>query len=143
MLEALPGRYALRPEFAELVDPEGHWHTPYTDTAIIIYNPELIKKEDVPTSWAGLADFDQQVAVPARGCSAMRTLSYLYHIVGEDKFGQIVTNGKIPPLTFSRDDKRDKEDYPLSAGGAVKAVLADDIPIGIGLMRSAELRQCL
>lgn len=167
LLEPMSGRYTLRPEFAELIDKKGHFQTAYVDTVVIIYNPNLINRANVPKSWAELADFamprecgccpppETVIAVPAWGCFAIRTLTYLYNIVGEEKFKKIIANGKVPPLVLSRNDRRDKCDNPLSAGCAVKAVLgttADEIRcgivyesvvVGIGSLQRAELRQGL
>ncbi|MCD5415454.1 MAG: ABC transporter substrate-binding protein [Clostridiales bacterium] len=152
LLKSMPNHITLRPEFEVLVDPEALWQVPFVDTMLIIYNPTLIDRKDVPTSWAGLADFDKQIAIPAWGCFAMRTLTYLYEIVGEDKFTQIMENGGVPALKLCRDDSRDELDNPLAAGCAVKAVLSTgtdeirrgfagkDIAVGIGSLQREELR---
>ena len=155
LLKPMPGQITVRPEFSALVDPEGLWQAPFVDTMLIIYNPELIDREDVPTSWAGLADFDRQIAIPAWGCFAIRALVYLHEIVGEDKFIQIIKNGRVPALVLCRGDRRDGIDNPLAAGCVVKAVLCTetdeirrgvvgkDIAVGIGSLQRAELRQGL
>ncbi|MCL0036778.1 ABC transporter substrate-binding protein [Thermodesulfovibrionales bacterium] len=155
LLEPMPDHITVRPEFSALVDPEGLWQVPFVDTMLIIYNPALIDRQDVPTSWAGLANFDRQIAIPAWGCFAMRTLTYLYEIVGEETFEQIIKNGKVPALVLCRDDARDRLDRPLAAGCTVRAVLCTgtdeirrgfagkDIAVGIGSLQRAELRQGL
>ncbi len=155
LLKPMHGYIELRPEFAELVDPEGHFQRPFVDTMVIIYNPKLIDRKDVPKSWAGLAEFDDTVAVPAWGCFAMRTLTYLYSIVDKEKFEQIIKNGRIPALVLDRDDPRSNRDNPLAASCVVKAVLCTesreirrglvgkDIAVGIGSLQGAEVRQGL
>ena len=155
LLEPMPDHITIRPEFRALVDPQGLWQVPFVDTMLIIYNPELIDRQDVPTSWAGLADFDRQIAIPAWGCFAMRTLTYLHEIAGEKTFEQIIKNGKVPALTLCRDDPRSRRDKPLAAGCTVQAVLCTgtreirrgftgkDIAVGIGSLQSAVLRQGL
>lgn len=155
LLKPMPGHITVRPEFSALVDPEDLWQVPFVDTMLIIYNPALIDRKDVPTSWAGLANFDRQIAVLAWGCFAMRTLTYLYNIVGEEKFEQIIINGKVPALKLCRDDPRGKPDNPLAAGCAVKAVISTgtdeirrgftgkDIAVGIGSLQREEVRQGL
>jgi ABC-type Fe3+ transport system substrate-binding protein/predicted small lipoprotein YifL len=153
LLEPMPGHFTVRPELAALVDTQGHFQVPYFDTMVIIYNPALIERKNVPKSWAELADFDGTIAVPAWGCFGMRTLTYLYNIVGEEKFEHLIASGKVPPLVLSRDDPREKPAKPLAAGCAVKAVLGEetelreglgvDVPVGIGSLQRAELRQGL
>lgn len=155
LLEPMPNHITVRPEFSALVDPEGLWQVPFVDTMLIIYNPALIDRQDVPTSWAGLANFDRQIAIPAWGCFAMRTLAYLYAIVGAETFEQIIINGRVPALVLRRDDPRDRPDNPLAAGCVVRAVLdtgtrairrgfaGRDIAVGIGSLQRAELRQGL
>ncbi|MCL0033086.1 ABC transporter substrate-binding protein [Peptococcaceae bacterium] len=143
LMEALPDFYDIRPEFAALVDAEGHLHVPYVGTGVIVYNPELINREDVPKSWAALADFDGQIAIPGRGCYGMRTLASLYHTVGAEKFEQIIINAQMPALEVTKDDPRDVKDKPLSGCGAIGAVIDGKFKVGVGPLVGGDTQQAI
>lgn len=83
LFETLPGHLEMAPEFAALADTgDGQLMVPYIGLMAITFNPELIDAADVPQSWADLARFEGTLAVPGRGCFAMRTLASLYDVVG-------------------------------------------------------------
>lgn len=133
LFQPLPGHFEMVPEFANLADTgDGQLLVPYVGMMAITYNPELIDTADVPKSWAELAEFDGTLAVPGRGCFAMRTLASLYDIVGAEKFETIIKTAKMPAMETMKDDARKGGDRPLSGCGAAEEVLKGNHQVAIG-----------
>ncbi len=141
LMKSMPKYLELRSEFAHFNDPEGHLHYPFVETMVIFYNPELIKKQDVPESWAALGSFSEQIAVPGRGCYAIRTLSSLYHTTGKDVFEKIIINAKMPKLLQDKSDK--KAVRPLTVEGATKAIINGEFKVGVGALTGKQTLQAI
>jgi len=95
LIAELPGRFPVRPEFAELVDPRGELHLVWVDAYVIIYNPGLIAREAVPSTLAELAKFDQPISVPTTGCLGTWGKMALYHHLGEENFRRLMANAAV------------------------------------------------
>ncbi len=134
-----PGHLDLRPQFSHFNEYQGQLHYPFVETMVIFYNPKLIDTKDVPKSWADLANFNDTLAIPGRGCYAVRTLSSLYHTVGEKKFEQIIINANMPKLI--RADKDAPK--PLKVEGVAKAVAEGKFKVGVGVLTSKKTLQAI
>ena len=133
LLQPLPDHLKMAPEFSALADTgAGQLMVPYVGLMAITYNPKLIDTADVPKSWAELANFSGDLAVPGRGCFAMRTLASLYDVVGVEKFEAIVKTAKIPAMQTMKDDPRKGNDRPFSGCGVVDQVLEGSHQVAIG-----------
>lgn len=126
----------LKPVFRHFNDPRGHLHYPFVETMVILYNPKLINKQEAPKSWHDLAKFSEQVALPGRGCYAVRALSSLYHTLGKDNFETLIINAKMPNLVTDKSDK--KAIKPLKAEGVAKAIIEGKFKVGAGVITSEE-----
>jgi hypothetical protein len=90
-----PGRFPVREEFAALVDPRGELHVVWVDAYVIIYNPDLIARADVPTTMEALANFNRPIGVPTTGClGTWGTMALFYHL-GEENFARLMANAKV------------------------------------------------
>ncbi|NKQ38830.1 MAG: ABC transporter substrate-binding protein [Methanosarcinales archaeon] len=94
-VEALPERYIVREEFSELADPTGKLHLVWVDAFVIIYNPEQINRENVPNTWSYLAEFEQGIALPTKGCIGSWGTIALYYHLGEEKFTTLIDNTQV------------------------------------------------
>ncbi|MBT9143843.1 MAG: hypothetical protein DDT29_02256 [Dehalococcoidia bacterium] len=90
-----PGRFPVREEFAELVDPKGELHVVWVDAIVIIYNPGLISREKVPSTLGELARFDQKIGVPTTGCIGTWGKMALYYHLGEENFKKLMANAAV------------------------------------------------
>jgi len=91
----LPGRFPVREEFAALVDPRGELHLVWVDAYVIIYNPALIARADVPATMEALANFNQPISVPTTGCLGTWGKMALYHHLGEENFTRLMANAAV------------------------------------------------
>jgi len=90
-----PGRYPVREELAALVDPLGELHLVWVDAYVIIYNPDLISREDVPSTLADVANWGQPISVPTTGClGTWGTMAFFYHL-GEANFRNLMANAEV------------------------------------------------
>ncbi|MCL0065486.1 ABC transporter substrate-binding protein [Dehalococcoidia bacterium] len=90
-----PGRYPVREEFAALVDPRGELHLVWVDAYVIIYNPDQISREDVPSTLADVANWGQPISVPTTGClGTWGTMAFYYHL-GEPNFRNLMANAEV------------------------------------------------
>ncbi len=139
-LESKPGHIELRPEFTKLNDSKGHLQYPFVETMVIFYNPKLIDNKDVPKSWAALGSFSEQIALPGRGCYAVRTLSSLYHTVGRDDFEKIIIKANMPKI-----DNFDKNapNKPLKVEGTAKAIAEGKFKVGVGTLTGNKTLQAI
>jgi hypothetical protein len=95
LIAEFPGRYPVRRELAPLADPRGELHVVWVDAYVIIYNPGLIARADVPSTMEALAHFDQPIGVPTTGCiGTWGTMALLYHL-GEENFARLMANAKV------------------------------------------------
>ena len=90
-----PRRYYVREEFAELVDPGGELHLVWVDAYVIIYNPDMISFEKVPSTLKELAKGDQAIGVPTTGCLGSWGTMAFYHHLGEENFRELMTNAEV------------------------------------------------
>lgn len=133
LFKSLPNQLAMAPKFSALADKgDGQFLVPYMGVMAIAYNPKLIDKADVPKSWAELADFKGTLAVPGRGCFAMRTLASLYDIVGAEKFENIIKTAKMPAMETMKGDSRKGKKRPLSGCGVAEEVMNGSHQVSIG-----------
>lgn len=95
LIAEFPGRYQLRTELATFADPAGEIHTVWTDAYVIIYNSNLIAREDVPTTLEALANFDQPIGMPTTGCQGSWGTVAFYHHLGENTFRTLIENAEI------------------------------------------------
>ncbi|MEN4005801.1 MAG: ABC transporter substrate-binding protein [Methanobacteriaceae archaeon] len=95
LIAEFPNRYPLRPELAELADPTGEIHTVWSDAYVIVYNPKLINRADVPKTLADLANFDQPIGVPTEGCQGTWGTVAFYHHLGSDNFTRLMNNAQV------------------------------------------------
>lgn len=94
-IAAFPDRFPLRPEFAELADPKGELHVVWVDAYVIIYNPDLISRQEVPSTWEELSNFDQEVGVSTSGCFGTWGTMALYHHLEEGDFKRLMANAAV------------------------------------------------
>ena len=90
-----PGRYPPREEFAVLADPLGELHLVWVDAFVIIYNPDLIERANVPSSWEALSRFDQPVSIVTGGCLGAWGMMAFYHHLGEENFKRLIANARM------------------------------------------------
>jgi len=95
LIAEFPGRFPVRQEFAELVDPKGQLHPVWVDAYVIIYNPGLISREDVPATLEDLAGFDYPISVPTTGCLGTWGTMAFYHHLGEENFTKLMGNAQV------------------------------------------------
>ena len=90
-----PDRYPVRQEFAALADPRGELHLVWVDAYVIIYNPDLVSREDAPSTWQELANFEQPVGLITKGClGGWGAMAFYYHL-GEEDFTRLVENAEV------------------------------------------------
>lgn len=146
LLGVLPARFTLKPEFQKIaddIDQSGRINVPYVGVVTIFYNPALIKKEDVPKSWQDLASFNGAIAVPGSGCFSMRTLTALYHTVGEEAFVEIIKKAKMPAMETIKNDPRKSEEKPKGGTRTSIVVAEGEYPIGIGPLTSTRTQELI
>ncbi|MCL0083977.1 ABC transporter substrate-binding protein [Dehalococcoidia bacterium] len=90
-----PDRYPVREEFAALADPLGELHLVWVDAYVIIYNPDLISREDVPSTLADLANWGQPISVPTTGCLGTWGTMAFFHHLGEAGFRSLMANAEV------------------------------------------------
>ena len=99
--KAFPERFPVRNEFLELVCPDNKIQLVWVDAIVIIYNPDLINREDVPKTWAEFSEFEQGVVFPTRGSMSTWSVVGLYYHLGEEKFTTLLNNTvlryRLPP----------------------------------------------
>ena len=95
LIAEFPDRYPVREEFAALADPLGELHLVWVDAFLIIYNPDLISREDVPPTWEELADFEQPIGLITKGCLGGWGLMAFYYHLGEENFTRLVENAEV------------------------------------------------
>ena len=125
-----PDRYPVRQEFAELCDPLGEVHLVWVDAYVIIYNPDLISREDAPSTWKELADFEQPIGLITKGClGRWGTMAFYYHL-GEKDFTRLVENAEVEDKR--RDVSAAVRDGTVAVGvGSLLDVLVRDGKIGV------------
>jgi hypothetical protein len=124
LIAEFPARYPVREEFAELADPLGDLHVVWVDAYVIIYNPALIERADVPSTMEALALFDQPIAVPTTGClGTWGTMALFYHL-GEENFRTLMGNAKVIG----------------SLGDVTKAVMDGTVAVGISSLMDVRVR---
>jgi len=124
LIAEFPNRYEVREEFAPLVDPLGELHLVWVDAYVIVYNPSLIDSKDVPKTWEELANFNQPISLPAKGCMGTWGTKAFFSYLGEENFAKLINNAKVAG----------------SAGEAVEAVINGDVAVGIGSFINTDLR---
>ena len=124
LIAELPNRYDVREEFLTLVDPLGELHLVWVDAYVIIYNPSLIDIKDVPTTWEELANFEQPISWPTKGCIGTWGTKAFFSYLGEENFTKLSNNAKIA-------GKPNK---------ASQAVIDGDVAVGIGTLINTDLR---
>ncbi len=90
-----PGRFPIREEFAELVDPLGELHLVWVNAYVIIYNPDLIVRAEVPSTMEALANFDQPIGVPTTGCLGTWGAMALFYHLGAENFTRLMANAEV------------------------------------------------
>lgn len=122
-----PDRFPVREEFAALIDPLGELHLVWVDAYVIIYNPELIAREDVPSSLADLAILGQPISVPTTGClGTWGTMALFYHL-GEATFRDLMANAEVTG----------------SLGAITEAVKDGTVAVGISSLLDVRVRDGL
>jgi ABC-type Fe3+ transport system substrate-binding protein len=144
ILQPLPDQLEMAPQFAGLADTgAGQLMVPYVEMMVISYNPKLIDTADVPKSWAALAEFEGSLAIPGRGCFAMRTLASLYDVVGKEKFEKIIQNAKMPAMETMKDDPRKGDARPFGSGVVSAQLLNGTHQVSIGSVVGAEVQEAI
>jgi len=119
-----PGRFPLRQEFAELADPRGELPVVWVDAYVIIYNPALIARADVPSTMEALANFNGPISVPTTGClGTWGTMALFYHL-GEENFKRLMANAEVTG----------------SLGDVTKAVRDGTVAVGISSLLDVSVR---
>jgi hypothetical protein len=124
LIAELPARYPIRQEFAPLADPRGELHVVFVDAYVIIYNPALIARADVPSTMEALALFDQPIAVVTTGCLGTWGKMALYHHLGEENFRRLMGNAKVTG----------------SLGDVTKAVMDGVVAVGASSLMDVRVR---
>ncbi len=139
LMKVMPNHLDLRDELSAFNDPKGQMHFPFFETMVILYNPKLIQEDYIPTTWAALADFPGKIALPGRGCYAVRTLVSLYHTVGAEKFEEIIKSANIPNLKSKSTDAI----RPLKNEDISKALLEGKFEIGVATLTSKRVLKAI
>jgi len=124
LVAEFPDRFPVREEFAALADPLGELHLVWVDAYVIIYNPDLISREDVPSTLADLANWDQPISVPTTGClGTWGTMAFFYHL-GEAGFRSLMANAEVTG----------------SLGAVTEAVRDGTVAVGISSLLDVRVR---
>lgn len=119
-----PDLFPVRAELAELADPRGELHLVWVDAYVIIYNPDLIAREEVPSTLVELAEFDQPISVVTTGCLGTWGTMAFYHHLGEEAFRRLIGNAEVTG----------------SLGDVTKAVREGTVAVGISSLLNVMVR---
>ncbi|MCI2426172.1 ABC transporter substrate-binding protein [Candidatus Acetothermia bacterium] len=120
----LPGRFPVREELAKLADPRGELHLVWVNAYVIIYNPALIARADVPSTMEALANFDRIIGVPTTGCiGTWGTMALFYHL-GAENFTRLMAIAAVRG----------------SQGHVTEAVKNGTVAVGISTLQDVRVR---
>ena len=124
-IAGFPDRYPVRQELAALADPLGELHLVWVDAFVIIYNPDLISSEAVPSTWEELARFEQPIGLITRGCLGGWGLMALYYHLGEENFIKLVENAAVEGKRRAVSSEVDKGTVAVGVASLLDVLVRD------------------
>jgi|GEM_PF-675861 len=117
LLCSCPERFPLRDELSlrGFSDPKGHFHPIFLIPLLIIFNRQMISKEQAPESWKDLLDerWRGKILFPERHLPACRAILALMRYQFPDRFDKFLENIVFKGSPVDVKNAVDEGQYPL------------------------------